>query len=101
MVHDLIKGRALAFDDEDIPDVNRNPFSDHQRSKINIVDSDLELRIENGVKAVCMPIETVYEALLRADMLDEEEEKKKEKKDRKEQYCLYHKRSMGHSIQDC
>ena len=28
-VHDLIKARALAFDDEDIPDVNRNPLPDH------------------------------------------------------------------------
>ena len=28
-VHDLIKVEALAFDDDDVPDVNRNPLSDH------------------------------------------------------------------------
>ena len=28
-VHDLIKAEALAFDDEDVLDVNRNPLSDH------------------------------------------------------------------------
>ena len=39
-VHDLIKVGALAFDDEDVPDVNRNSFSNHQRPKINAVESD-------------------------------------------------------------
>ena len=48
-----------------------------------------------------MPMETVYEALLKAGMLDEEQEKKKEKKDQERRYCQYHKRLMGHSIQDC
>ena len=48
-----------------------------------------------------MPIETVHEALLKACMLDEEQEQKRETKDREGQYCLYHKRFMGHSIQDC
>ena len=45
-VHDLIKVGALAFDDEDIPDVNRNPLSDHQRPKVNAVESDPELLVE-------------------------------------------------------
>ena len=40
---DLIKAEALAFDDEDVPDVNMNPLLDHQRPKINAVDSDPEL----------------------------------------------------------
>ena len=48
-----------------------------------------------------MPMEIVYEALLKAGMLDEKQKKKKEKKDREGQHCLYHKRFMGHSIQDC
>ena len=71
-VHDLIKARALAFDDEDIHDVNRNPLPDHQRPKINAVDSDSELQIEKDIKAVCMPMGTIYEALFKAGMLDEE-----------------------------
>ena len=93
-VHDLIKVGALAFDDEDIPDVNRNSLLDHQRPKINAINSDLELQIEMDVKAVCMPMETVYETLLKVGMLDEEQENE----DREGQYCLYHKRSVGHSI---
>ena len=54
---------------------------DHQRSKINTVGSDPKLQIEKDVKAVCMPMETVYKALLRAGTLDEEQEKKKENED--------------------
>ena len=73
---------SLVFDDEDIPNVNRNPPPDHQRSKINVVDSDPELQMENDVKAVCMPMGTVYEALLKASMLKEEQEKEKENEDR-------------------
>ena len=54
-VHDLIKVGALSFDDEDVPDVNRNPLSDHQRSKINAVDSDPELQIEKkSMLSVCL-----------------------------------------------
>ena len=80
-VHDLIKAGALAFDDEDVLDVNRNPLPDHQRPKINAIDSDLELQIEKDVKAVCMPMETMYKALLKVGALDEEQEKKKENED--------------------
>ena len=86
-VHDLIKAEALAFDDEDIPDVNRNPLPDHQRPKINAVDSNPKLQIEKDVKVICMPMGTVYEALLKADMLGEEQEKKEENKDGEGQYC--------------
>ena len=100
-VHDLIKTRALAFDDEDIPDVNRNPLPDHQRPKINIVESDPELLVEKDAKVVRMSMETVYEALLKTGMLDEEQEKKEEKKDQEGEHCQYHKGSVGHSIQDC
>ena len=71
-VHDLIKARALAFNDKDVPNVNGNPLSNHQKPKINDVDSDPELQIEKNVKAVYMPMEIVYEALLKAGMLDEE-----------------------------
>ena len=94
-VYDLIKVGALAFDDEDVPDVNRNPLPNHQRPKINAVDSDPKLQIEKDAKVVCMPMETVYKALLKAGMLDEEQEKKGENEDGEGQYCLYHKRSVG------
>ena len=48
-----------------------------------------------------MPMRSVYEALLKAGMLDEEQKKKKEKEDRERRYCQYHKKSVGHFIQDC
>ena len=90
----------MAFDDEDIPDVNRNPLPDHQRPKVNAVESDPELLVEKDARAVRMSMEIVYKALLKARMLEEEQEKKKEKKDQKREHYLYHKGPMGHSIQD-
>ena len=97
-VHDLIKAGALTFQDEDVVNVNGNPLSDHQRPKINAVENDLELLIEKDIRAICMPMETMHEALFKACILDEEQEKKEENKDWEGQYCQYHKRSMGHSI---
>ena len=38
-VHDLIKVGALTFEDEDVSNVNGNPLPDHQRPKINAVES--------------------------------------------------------------
>ena len=88
-VHDLIKVGALAFDDDDVPDVNRNPLPDHQRPKINAISSDLELRIEKDVRVVRMPMRTVYEALFKTEMLDKAQEEK-ENEDGERQYCQYH-----------
>ena len=99
-VHDLIKVGALAFDDDDVFDVNRNPLPDHQRSKINAIGSDPELQIEKDARAVHMPMRTVYEALFKTEMLDKAQ-KEKENEDGERQYCQYHRRPAGHSIQDC
>ena len=71
-VHDLIKVGALAFDDEDIPDVNRNPLLDHQRPKVNAVESYPKLLVEKDARVVRMSMKMVYEALLKAGMLEEE-----------------------------
>ena len=51
-----------------------NPFSDHQRPKINAVGKDSELLIEKDIRAICMLIETVYEALFKAGMLGQKME---------------------------
>ena len=91
----------MAFNDEDIPNVNRNPLPDHQRPKVNAVESDLELLVEKDARVVRMSMETVYEALLKAGILEEEQERKEEKEDQEGEHCLYHKRFVGHSIQDC
>ena len=74
---------------------------DHQRPKINVVESDLKLLIKKDIKVVCMSMEIVYEALFKVGMLDEEQEKKEENKDGEWKYCQYHKRSVGHPLQDC
>ena len=100
-VHDLIKAGALAFDDKDIPYVNRNPLLDHQRPRVNAVESDLELLVEKDVRAVRMSMEMVYEVLLKAGMLEKEQKKKEEKKDQEGEHCLYYKGFVGYSIQDC
>ena len=71
----------MAFDDKDIPDVNRNPLSNHQRPKVNAVESNPELLVEKDARAVRMSMETVYDALLKAGMLEKEQEKKEEKED--------------------
>ena len=65
------------------------------------MESDPELLIKKDIRDVCMPMEIVHEALLKTGMLGKEQEKKKGKKDREGQYYLYHKRSVGHFIQDC
>ena len=97
-VHNLIKAEALAFDDKDVPDVNRNLLSDHQRPKINAVESDPKLLIVKDIRIVCMPMEIVHEALFNAGLLDEKQKNKKENEDWERQYCQYHKRFADHSI---
>ena len=48
-----------------------------------------------------MPMRTVYKALFKAEMLNEEQEKKEESENGEGQYCQYHQKSVGHFIQDC
>ena len=100
-VHDFIKAGALAFDNEGIPDVNRNPLLDHQRPKVNAVENDPELLVEKDARAVRMSMGMVYDVLLKVGMLEEEQEKKEEKEDQKMEHCLYDKGFVGHSIQVC
>ena len=45
-----------------------------------------------------MSMGIIYEALLKAGMLEEEQEKKEEKEYQEREDCLYHKGSVGHSI---
>ena len=57
--------------------------------------------VEKDARAVCMSMGTVYDALLKAGMLEEEQENKEEKEDQEKEHCLYHKGFVGHSIQVC
>ena len=65
------------------------------------MESNLKLLVEKSVRVVRMSMETMYEALLKIGMLEEEQKKKKEKEDQEGEHCLYHKGSVGHSVQDC
>ena len=65
------------------------------------MENDSELLVNKDARAVRMSMETVYEILLKAGILEEEQDKKEEKEDQKGEHCLYHKGSVGHSIQDC
>ena len=65
-VQDLIKKRELTFEDEDISDVNRNPFSNHGRPRVNVVENSEEMQVKRNVKDVCMPMKLVHEVLVKA-----------------------------------
>ena len=77
-IHNLIKEGSLTFEDKDIHNVNGNPLPDHARPKINVMDNGLEMQIEKDVRAICMPMGIMHEALLKAGMLNGEREKKEE-----------------------
>ena len=46
-------------------------------------------------------METVYEALIKVGWVKSKQEKKQEIEKEEEHYCLYHEKSLGHSIQSC
>ena len=73
----------MAFDNEDIPDVNKNPLSDHQRPKVNAVESDPELLFEKDVRAVRMSMETVYRLYSRQGCYKKNKRRKRKKKTKK------------------
>ena len=68
-VQDLIKKGELTFEYEDIPDVNRNPFSNHGKPRINVVESSEEMQVRRSIKDVRMPIKLVHEVLVKAGRL--------------------------------
>ena len=68
-VNEFIKKGELTFEDEDIPNVNRNPLPNHGGPKVNVVESTQDLQVKRDVKDVCMPMRLVYEALIKAGRL--------------------------------
>ena len=64
-VQDLIKKRELTFEDEDIPNVNRNPLSNHGGPRINAIESSEEIQVKRSIKDVCMPMRLVHEVLVK------------------------------------
>ena len=66
----MMNERELTFKDEDIPNVNRNPFSNHGGLRVNAVESSEEMRVKGSVKDVRMPIKLVHEVLVKASGLE-------------------------------
>ena len=70
MVQDLIKKGELTFEDENVPNMNRNPLSNHGKSRVNAVESSEEMQVKRNVKDVCMPMKLVHEVLVKAGRLE-------------------------------
>ena len=68
-VSEFIKKGELTFEDEDIPNVNRNPLPNHGGHKVNAVDDSQDLQVKRDVKDVRMPMRLVYETLVKAGRL--------------------------------
>ena len=100
-VQDLIKKGELTFEDEDIPNVNRNPLPNHGGPRVNAIESSEEMLLKRSVKDVCMPIKLVHEVLVRADRLGGSQGKEKEVGGQEKCYCQYHGGATGHVIQEC
>ena len=69
MVQDLIKKGELTFEDEDIPNVNRNFLPNHGGPKVNAIVNSKKIRVKMSVKDVRMPMKLVHEVLVRAGRL--------------------------------
>ena len=100
-VQDLIKKGELTFEDENIPDVNRNPLPNHGGPRINAVESSEEMQVKRSVKDVRIPMELVYEVLVKAGRLAGYQRKEEEAKDQEKCFCHYHGSATGHAIQEC
>ena len=100
-VQDLIKKKELTFEDEDIPDVNRNPFPNHGGPRINAIENSEEMQVKKSVKDVRMPMKLVHEILVKAARLGGCLRKEDEAKDQEKYFCQYHGSATGHAIQEC
>ena len=68
-VSELIKRGELTFKDEDVPNVNGNPLPNHGGPKVNAVESSQKMQVKKDVWDVCMPMDLVYEALVKTGLL--------------------------------
>ena len=100
-VQDLIKKRELTFEDENIPDVNRNPLPNHGGPMINAIESSEEMQVKKSVKDVYMFMKLVHEVLVKADRLEGFQRKEDETKDQEKCFCQYHGSATGHAIKEC
>ena len=100
-VSEFIKKGELTFEDEDIPNVNRNSLPNHGGPKVNAVEDSQDLQVKRDVKDVRMSMRLVYKALVKVGRLKGKQGKKEEEMDQEKCYCRYHGEATGHSIQEC
>ena len=91
----------MTFEDEDIPNVNGNPLSNHGRPRVNAVESDQEMQVKRNIRDVCMPMKLVHEVLDKAGRLEGYQKKEENTKDQEKCFCQYHGSTTGHAIQEC
>ena len=97
-VSELIKREELTFEDEDVLNVNENPLPNHKGPKVNAVKNGQEMQVKRDARDVCMPMDLVYEALVKADRLKGGQGKEKKEKDQEKRFYQYHGRIVDHSI---
>ena len=59
------------------------------------------MQVKRDIRDVCMPMDLVYEALVKAGRLKGGQGKEKKEKDQKKRFCQYPGRTVDHSIQEC
>ena len=59
------------------------------------------MQVKRDVRDVYMPMDLVYEALVKADRLKGGQGKEKKEKDQETRFCQYNGRTVDHSIQEC
>ena len=97
-VQELIKKGELTFEDEDIPDVNKNPLPNHEGLRINVVESSEEMQVKRSVKDVRMSMKLVHELLVRTGRLKVCQRKEEETEGQEKCCCQYHEGAKGHVI---
>ncbi|EOY22162.1 Uncharacterized protein TCM_014378 [Theobroma cacao] len=100
-VQGLIKAGILNFEKKSEQNVNNNPLPNHAGAGVNAIER--EVYVKRNIREVETSMEKVFEALVKADMLEVWPEcpNVNDSRDIQRLCCLYHKGCMGHSIQDC
>ena len=86
-VQELINKGELTFEDENIPNVDRNPLPNHGGPRVNTIERGEEIQVKRSIKDVCMPIRLVHEVLVKAGLLESCLRKEDEVKDQGKHFC--------------
>ena len=102
-----MKAGYVSFDYNAIsgPNVTSNPQPNHLGPKINALIEDSNGSVKTRVSIVKTPMKSVYKVLVLAKILHLEGAKMIKGKEQNEiicnQYCQYHAKQAGHTIQGC